>query len=185
MSMALEILGQRKQAGLFGRAAMPSGVADSDYARTNWLREHKGSNPPAPPRPAEGFTLPARMAPQPFPQHVLDTHQRSQAQTAQVQSLVKRTQGGGQPAPEPSQADRDAQHASMVSSLKKVEASRLAPKLPMAPDPNWPPKAAPAATPAAARQSTGLLSKLIPRFGAKVACFDCPALEVLRLRAAT
>jgi len=121
MSPALDLLEQRKQAGLFGATRMPTGIYESALARTNWLRDRYAKNPPKP-APA-----PAPMAPQQFPASVLAAKAKSMANTAQIQGITQAVQKQG-PAPAPApvpQAELDARHATTVNALKAVEASRL------------------------------------------------------------
>lgn len=163
MSLALEVLEQRKQAGLataweglnqaFGRK--PPTYYMTNFGRLE-QRKAKGIPDPTPFPSFANVNLPARMAPEAIPPHIQEAKNKSLANTQQIQNVMKAVQRpGGAPAaaPEPNQAERDARHATTMSTLKAVEASRTAPKLPLPPGP-------------------------------KVACLACPALDVLRLRAA-
>ncbi len=136
MSQALEILEQRKQAGIFGATSL-GGM--TPFGRAEYLRRQRGALPV-------------------IPESAVATKAKSLAHTQQIQDVTQKLQN---PAFRPppiigSQAERDLVHTNTMNVLKKVEASRTAPKLPLPPGPE----------------------------GMKAACFDCPALDVLRLRAA-
>jgi hypothetical protein len=158
MSLACEILEARKQAGLFGPARMPTGIYNSEFARTNWLRNQYAKTPP--PKPAQPPAAPA--VAQQFPAPVLEAKAKSLANTQQIQNVMQAVQRKGPlppPAPTP-QSELDARHATTVSALKAVEASRQR-----------------GSTPTVERGST-------PTVATKAACLSCPALDVMRLRAA-
>jgi hypothetical protein len=146
MSLALEILEARKQADWFGMSTFGGGPTNYQVIRDRRARGERTNLLPS----LGGVTLPARMAPEPIPAHIQEAKNRSLANRAQVQNVMQAVGGrGAAPAAELSQAERDARHATTINTLKAVEASRMAPKLPLP----------------------------------KVACFTCPALEVMRSRA--
>lgn len=148
MSPALEILAARKQADWFGSATFGGGPSNYQIIRDRRARGEKTNLLPS----LGGVTLPARMAPEPIPAHIQEAKNRSLANKAQVQNVMQAIGGrGAAPPVEPSPAERDARHTTTMNTLKAIEASRAAPKLPLPP---------------------------------KVACFTCPALEVMRSRAA-
>lgn len=147
MSLALELLETRKQAGLFGSSTFGGGP-------TNFGLMEGKARPTLLPS-LGGVTLPARMAPEATPPHIQEAKNRSLANTAQIQNVMKAVGSRGAapvPAPELSPAERDARHTTTLNTLKAVEASRTAPKMPLPPGP-------------------------------KVACTNHPALDVMRLRA--
>lgn len=148
MSPALEILAARKQADWFGSATFGGGPSNYQIIHDRRARGEKTNLLPS----LGGVTLPARMVPEPIPAHVQEAKNRSLANRAQVQNVMQAIRSRSAiPTAEPSQAERDARHTTTMTTLKAIEASRAAPKLPLPP---------------------------------KVACFTCPALEVMRSRAA-
>ncbi|MFA6132556.1 MAG: hypothetical protein WC869_00915 [Phycisphaerae bacterium] len=155
MSPALDLLAARKQAALFGLGDTLAGL--TPFGRAEKMRAQGTPNPTPVLRNVAGVQLPPRMAPQAFPEHVQAAKAKSLANTQQIQDIMARVRGPSAalaPAA-PSPADLQARHETTMNALKAVEASRARPKLPL---------------PAGVAM--------------KAACFDCPATEVLRLRAA-
>lgn len=122
---------------------------------TNYgLIERRGLGKPAP--IPIGVAVPARMAPPPVPAHVQAAKNKSLATTQQIHDIMSRVTGGSAPqAAAPTPDELHRRYTTTVDTLKAFEASRARPKLPTPPGPE-----------------------------SKAACFECPALDILSLRAA-